>query len=462
MYSIPRHAMRVIQRKPLWAFLVAIVALALLFSIVAPITTASAGNGHGQDVCPSGDGWVKTENIPDNTYQVTITAPDGKVIVGTCLKAASGEPQEKVLEPGETSVTLISEATNAQGVVQAISHYAVLLADAPPYDECAQLPGNQPEGTLCERAPDTIPVNDERWTCESGYQTRGGTQTVSYLFDPESNSLIAQPPVTEWGAWLIQRELTATEKEELGCTKPAQPEPLTTPLSDERMSCEGGYETRTGLSTVSWVWGSEAWEWTKAEPVEQWGPWTFVRELNSAEKAELDCAGDPDPVIVTLPQLSWVCVCDGDTSYPAWENFPEDTDHVSFERDGLSGPDGAFVLGAYAHPAEGVEITPTDGWEQNEGGVWQYTVVIPADACVEVVPTPTPTPTVTPTPSPTATPITNPITPTPTASPTKAASPTETLASTGSNGVVTLGSIAALALLAGVGFLALRRRMARQ
>jgi len=65
-----------------------------------------------------------------NQTSVTITAPEGKVIVQVCVKAGSVEqgdsPEFTNLNPGVTQTT-ISHTSGKE-----ISHYSVKFADAPP------------------------------------------------------------------------------------------------------------------------------------------------------------------------------------------------------------------------------------------------------------------------------------------------------------------------------------------
>lgn len=77
---------------------------------------------------------------------------------------------------------------------------------------------------------------------------------------------------------------------------PDKPTPVVEPLSDQRMSCEVGVETRTGTKTTNWVFDESTWTWVKAEPVTEWGDWTFDRDLTDAEKAELGCEVPSPPV----------------------------------------------------------------------------------------------------------------------------------------------------------------------
>lgn len=68
-------------------------------------------------------------------------------------------------------------------------------------------------------------LTNERKTCEDGLQTRKGTETVDHRFDNTTWTWVAMSPAVEWQEWEKVRDLTPTEKAELGCEKPNKPKP---------------------------------------------------------------------------------------------------------------------------------------------------------------------------------------------------------------------------------------------
>jgi hypothetical protein len=103
--------------------LLATIAIASLATI-----GGAAGTAGAQDqVCPDLDTGKLSAN---NQTSVTITAPEGKVIVQVCVKAGSAEqglgPEITNFDPGVTETT-ISHTSGKE-----ISHYSVKFADAPP------------------------------------------------------------------------------------------------------------------------------------------------------------------------------------------------------------------------------------------------------------------------------------------------------------------------------------------
>jgi hypothetical protein len=101
----------------------------LTVGLVAALATFGAAGivGAQEQVCPDLD----TGHLSaGNQTSVTITAPEGKVIVQVCVKAGSAQqgdgPEFTNFNPGVTQTT-ISHTSGKE-----ISHYSVKFADAPP------------------------------------------------------------------------------------------------------------------------------------------------------------------------------------------------------------------------------------------------------------------------------------------------------------------------------------------
>jgi hypothetical protein len=101
----------------------ALAAIAIAFTGALAPTAAS---GAPQAVCPSEDGWVKVDLTEDGVTSVEVTAPEGMVVVATCVKAGTGIATT-VEAPGTTSVVLVTPAVNHKGDPKAISHYSYLV-----------------------------------------------------------------------------------------------------------------------------------------------------------------------------------------------------------------------------------------------------------------------------------------------------------------------------------------------
>jgi hypothetical protein len=123
--------------------------LALLIAVVliswgtAALSRADAVEK--DQVCSGLDsGKIDTTGDPGS---VTLTAPDGQLITGYCVKAGSEQsgdgPVYVTLDEPQQSVTI----TYPGG--KAISHYSVDYGTAPPEDVCPDMAGDQPEGTDC-------------------------------------------------------------------------------------------------------------------------------------------------------------------------------------------------------------------------------------------------------------------------------------------------------------------------
>lgn len=140
-------------------------------------------------------------------------------------------------------------------------------------------------------------VSESDASCELGYRSRTGTVTKEYVWD--GNSWVLEPSSqwsTSWNAWSAYRPLTDAEFEQLGC-RPDQPDPVVTPLSDERASCADGVETRTGTQTTTSVWNPTTRSYDSVVGPNVWGDWEFERALTAAEAIELDCVLGEETVV---------------------------------------------------------------------------------------------------------------------------------------------------------------------
>jgi hypothetical protein len=94
-----------------------------------------------------------------NQTSVTITAPEGKVIVQVCVKAGSAEqgegPEFTNFDPG------VTEATVSHSSGKEISHYSVKFADAP-QPTPAGPPGGEVGGATAERPGGAAPATAVR------------------------------------------------------------------------------------------------------------------------------------------------------------------------------------------------------------------------------------------------------------------------------------------------------------
>lgn len=99
-------------------------AFALMLSVVnMPVS------GQGQEVCPSGNGWVKVEPLSGHSYEYT--APDGKLVAEFCYKAGADNEQSgggvhyEDVDPPASQVTINNKFKPA------LSHASFRLVDVP-------------------------------------------------------------------------------------------------------------------------------------------------------------------------------------------------------------------------------------------------------------------------------------------------------------------------------------------
>ena len=116
------------KRTPRVARRTAAGAVAVLLGLstvgVGLMSTASATDGgNGASVCPSGDGWYKTDLRGEQT-SFTHKAPEGYEITAVCAKSASFLPLfQQTLNPGVKAYTFTSAASGFG--TKAISHVSV-------------------------------------------------------------------------------------------------------------------------------------------------------------------------------------------------------------------------------------------------------------------------------------------------------------------------------------------------
>ncbi len=96
------------------------------------------------------------------------------------------------------------------------------------------------------------------------------------------------------GTWSNGVTQTSTGYAEVGytCEPPKQPKDEVVTSYDDRMTCLGGVEKRTIVTTKEYVWDQGAWV---LEPAADWdvqdSGWVKVRDLTPAEKKQLGCYG---------------------------------------------------------------------------------------------------------------------------------------------------------------------------
>lgn len=136
--------------------------------------------------------------------------------------------------------------------------------------------------------PKTVVTPEERMSCESGVETRNKSVTTTYVWNDEAwewQPVVGAPVYTDW---VFSRDLSPEEIVELDC-RPDQPEPDVANLDDDRMTCEEGVEAREGTQTTTYEWNAETRTYDPVVGEEVWGDWTFVRDLNADELADLQC-----------------------------------------------------------------------------------------------------------------------------------------------------------------------------
>ena len=111
--------------KTRYLIIIAFVAVLGLFTVQSAQAT--------QETCPATGDWVKIEPIDAQSY--LYTAPEGKVVVETCYKAATTVKYETI-DPPQASLTVTTDVPNPNNnAFHDISHASFKLADEPKEEE---------------------------------------------------------------------------------------------------------------------------------------------------------------------------------------------------------------------------------------------------------------------------------------------------------------------------------------
>ncbi|MDN4476293.1 hypothetical protein QQX09_10540 [Demequina sp. SYSU T00192] len=320
----------------------AVTALAIIG--VVPAAQADPVNG-ASELCPNGvDGWEsKVDFTGDGPDTYLYTAPEGYVVVDTCVKAGTTTYYES-FDPGVAQVTLDHPDKDS------ISHYAVRLEEVVPAPEPEVVTPDSPtwaDPCGVDNASWTLPNDtaaytyakstDGDWlivtaTAADGYTFAGGKTTMTWK-DKDSGELCEEPPVDVClNLDGVQTEVPDGYKSDgegscCECTPPpvvdkclnidgeqtTVPEGMTrdengdcwTPkpetkveytewsVSDYQCTSEKVTETRT-KSTTTYTWDTATGTWVGAtsETVE-----TQKRAMTEDEAAEL-CPPEPHKVFV--------------------------------------------------------------------------------------------------------------------------------------------------------------------
>jgi LPXTG-motif cell wall-anchored protein len=120
------------------------VAIAVLAGVATLGLAAGSASADEEATCPN-DGKI---DVGGEQTSIVVTAPEGKLIAGYCVKAGSanqGEgPEDHVVDPPAAEVTI----THSSG--KAISHYRIIYVDVPP-------PTTQPPTTTTTTPTTTQP-----------------------------------------------------------------------------------------------------------------------------------------------------------------------------------------------------------------------------------------------------------------------------------------------------------------
>ena len=152
---------------------------------------ANPGGGNDGQVCPNND----TGHISASTPSVTVSAPDGKLISGYCVKAGSANqglgPEFVTVDPPQKTVTI----THSSG--KDISHYSLSYVDEGEETETTETTETETTETETTETETTETETTETETTESTPTTPETTTTETTVSTPTTPETTTTETTTE-------------------------------------------------------------------------------------------------------------------------------------------------------------------------------------------------------------------------------------------------------------------------
>ena len=275
-----------------------IAVLGLLLATFGFVGAPAQANPNDGGICTGLDsGKIDTTGDPQT---VTVTAPEGKLISGYCVKAGSSNqgdgPVYVDVDPPVKTLTFGYPGNKA------VSHYSLSYVSVPT-DACPALDGNQPPGTDCTQPADDRETRDLPGVvdCESDtYTVEHQERTREYSWDGDS----WEPGA--WSDWTTY-DTTVTEATDEQCPPPPtdacpaldgnQPPgtDCTQPADDREtrdlpgvVDCESDtYTVEHQERTREYSWDGDSWE------PGAWSDWTTY-DTTVTEATDEQCPPPPN------------------------------------------------------------------------------------------------------------------------------------------------------------------------
>ncbi|HET6697898.1 MAG TPA: hypothetical protein VFG88_02300 [Nocardioidaceae bacterium] len=185
-----------------------------------------------------------------NTWSVTIGGKTESGTFGTSVDTTFPVPQ------GGATTTWSASIDGGDGTAYDLVEGGTVGPCGTPYDECADLPGDQPKGTRCDRPKDEVSVerSEGEPDCDSDTVTITTTTTrTKYTFDSASNTWKKGTPQVSTST--DTRPVTAQE-----CPPPDKPEPVVERSRDRDVDCTADVAiVTTTVTTTDWVLRDDTW-----------------------------------------------------------------------------------------------------------------------------------------------------------------------------------------------------------
>ncbi len=157
----------------------------------------------------------------------------------------------------------------------------------------------------CEKPkePDAVVTKEPETnrSCAQGIRTRTKITTIGQVWKEAVWNWVAGEPVVTYTKWDPVRDLTPSEKADLGCDQPNPPADDVKTATKTWNDCKVIW-SQVMTTTIKPVWDKPSWSWGKGTPVDSPGEVTKVRDLTEKERIDQGCVAKK---VVEAPKANY-------------------------------------------------------------------------------------------------------------------------------------------------------------
>lgn len=157
----------------------------------------------------------------------------------------------------------------------------------------------------CEKPkePDVIVTKEPETnrSCAQGIRTRIKITTTGHVWKEAEWKWVLGEPVVTYTKWDKVRDLTPSEKADLGCDQPNPPADDVKTATKTWNDCKVIW-SQVMTTTIKPVWDKPSWSWGKGTPVDSPGEVTKVRDLTEKERIDQGCVAKK---VVEAPKANY-------------------------------------------------------------------------------------------------------------------------------------------------------------